>query len=84
MVFHFDATRASVTRKLGHLVFFQVSSAYLVRRIGHNLLGWQGTFLDQPADTMGRDAKLFGCFGQREPLAILFCGLVAVDFMDGA
>ena len=59
LVFHFDATRASVTRKLGNLVLFQVRSSYLVRCIRHNLLGWQDAFFHQPTNTMGRGHQAF-------------------------
>ena len=52
LVFHFDATLASVTRKLGYFVLFQVRRSYLMRRIRNNLLGRKHPFLDQPADTM--------------------------------
>ena len=73
LAFHFDATRASVTRKLGHFLLFQVGRSYLVRRVRHNLLGRKHPLLDQPADTMGRNTKLFSGFGQREPFAVLLC-----------
>lgn len=84
LVFHFDATRASVTRELGHFVLFQVRGSDLVRRIGYNLLGREHALLDQSTDPMGSNPKLFGGFGQREPLSILFGGSVAVDFVDSA
>ena len=82
LVFHFDATRTSVTRKLGHFVLFQIRRSYLMRRVGNNLLGRKHALLDQSADTMGRNTKLSSGFGQCEPLAVLFCRSVAVDFMD--
>src|SRR3546814_5810490 len=82
LVFHFDATRASVTRELGHFVLFQVRGSDLVRRIGYNLLGREHALLDQSTDPMGSNPKLFGGFGQREPLSILFGGSVAVAFVD--
>ena len=50
LVFHFDATRASVTRKLGHFLLSQVGRSYLVRRVRHNLLGRKHPLLDQPAE----------------------------------
>ncbi|WP_306341415.1 2-oxoacid:acceptor oxidoreductase family protein [Sphingobium sp. Z007] len=84
LVFHFDATRASVTRELGHFVLFQVRGSDLVRRIGYNLVGREHALLDQSTDPMGSNPKLFGGFGQREPLSILFGGSVAVDFVDSA
>ena len=84
LVFHFDATRASVTRELGHFVLFQVRGSDLVRRIGYNLLGREHALLDHSTDPMGSNPKLFGGFGQREPLSILFGGSVAVDFVDSA
>jgi hypothetical protein len=71
LVFHFDATRASVTRKLGYFVLFQVRRSYLMRRIRNNLLGRKHPFLDQPADTMGRNTKLFSGFGERKPFSVL-------------
>ena len=71
LVFHFDATRASVTRKLGYFVLFQVCRSYLMRRVRNNLLGRKHPFLDQSADTMGRNTKLFSGFGQRQPFAVL-------------
>jgi transposase len=71
LVFRFDATRASVTRKLGYFVLFQVRRSYLMRRIRNNLLGRKHPFLDQPADTMGRNTKLFSGFGERKPFSVL-------------
>lgn len=84
LVFHFDATRASVTWKLGHLILFQVRGSYLVWRIWNHLLGREHAFFDQSAHPMGSNSQLFGGFRQREPLAVLFCGAVAVDFVDSA
>nr|WP_318028040.1 IS66 family transposase [Rhizobium ruizarguesonis] len=71
LVFHFDATRTSVTRKLCHFVLFQVARPNLMRRVRNNLLGRKHPFLNQPADTMGRNTKLFSGFGQRKPFAVL-------------
>src|SRR3546814_11737828 len=73
---------SSVTRELGHFVLFQVRGSDLVRRIGYNLLGREHALLAQSTDPMGSNPKLFGGFGQRAPLSILFGGSVAVAFVD--
>ena len=63
LVFHFDATRASVTRKLRHFVLFQIRSQDLMRRIGYHLLGGQHALFYQSADAMSGNPKLLGGFG---------------------
>ncbi|MBP2449996.1 DNA repair exonuclease SbcCD ATPase subunit [Rhizobium leguminosarum] len=49
----------------------EVARPNLMRRVRNNLLGQKHPFLNQPADTMGRNTKLFSGFGQRKPFAVL-------------
>src|SRR3546814_4015637 len=54
LVFHFDASRAPVTRELGHFLLFQVLGSHLVRRLGYNLLGHDDDFLCHSHDPLAR------------------------------
>ena len=83
LVLIFDATRAPVTRELRDLLAFKVRCTDLMRRVGHDLLGWKDAFLDQSTDTMWRNSKLVRSFRQSKPLAVLLGGSVAMDLVDG-